>query len=712
MHRGRDTLLSGVPFLPFLRACKTSWSRSARSVLASVLGCVLASAPLLLRPGFVRADGEASAVLELRFKPTARAQIALWIEDAEGRFLATVGLTEAVAYRGLGNRPGASQMNSGYRWPYGRREGVLPVWASRRASAEGAKQFSRVVFQDRVEGYASRTGNDQSVENYYCLQFGAEKSNRDSLDAVSCATVFNSDKGRYMQSTDASAEYGEPWEKLPSQEMLTTEGPDALLPMHSLYPPRMDITRCTLSGCYDHADSARYADDARDVMPEIDAVTMATPPGDVEQRVLFSVPSTWAAGDYLAFIEVNVEGDYNSRWNDTTFPTPMTSSSRWDSWATDYGYPYRGQPSLVYAVPFTLDELGEHSFTTDMPSGRSSWDAWASSQGQMAQVSFENSDIDRITNDPQGAPGSGVDRLRLLDDDGQRFVVTTALADALPEPTEPGTPDPTGGQAGSAPAGAGAGGTYAPPYAGSSAPDADAGVAGEGSSTEPGSMNGTILDGTGSAAAGRVGAIHDLVLSHHDEPLRAHTWIHMRFRAAESDAELHAYDVRVSTEPITDETTFLRNGRPAKNATDDAEGATSLMLPVDVEAGDLIDSDVGDLVAQTRYFVAVRAKDRWNRTGPISVAEITTKARRFATVTPCFVATAAYGSSLAGEISVLRRVRDRFLASHAPGRALVSAYYEAGPVLAGVVREHAWLRDAVRIVLSPIVAVARALRTD
>ena len=77
--------------------------------------------------------------------------------------ISTVRLTEAVAFRGIGNRPGASEMNSGYRWPYGRREGVLPVWATRRAAAPGAQSFPRVVFQNRVEGLASRSANTLSI---------------------------------------------------------------------------------------------------------------------------------------------------------------------------------------------------------------------------------------------------------------------------------------------------------------------------------------------------------------------------------------------------------------------------------------------------------------------------------------------------------------------------------------------------------------------
>ncbi|MBZ0116643.1 MAG: hypothetical protein K8H88_06605, partial [Sandaracinaceae bacterium] len=123
-------------------------------------------------------------VLEVEMTPTRRAQIAVWIER-DGEYLRTLALTQSVAYRGLGNRPGASQMNSGFRWPYGRREGVLPVWAHRRASAPGAEPFRRVVFQDRIsEGHASRSSNDFSRDDYFCLSFNRDTTGRDALDAV------------------------------------------------------------------------------------------------------------------------------------------------------------------------------------------------------------------------------------------------------------------------------------------------------------------------------------------------------------------------------------------------------------------------------------------------------------------------------------------------------------------------------------------------
>jgi hypothetical protein len=62
-------------------------------------------------------------LLSVEFVPTGRAQLAIWVEQADGTFVRTLRLTEAVAYRGIGNRPGASQMNSGFRWPYGRPPG-------------------------------------------------------------------------------------------------------------------------------------------------------------------------------------------------------------------------------------------------------------------------------------------------------------------------------------------------------------------------------------------------------------------------------------------------------------------------------------------------------------------------------------------------------------------------------------------------------------
>ena len=313
----------------------------------------------------VRADDR---VLELHYTPVSRAQVAIWIEDTAGNFLATVSLTEAVGYRGLGNRPGASQMNSGYRWPYGRREGALPIWAHRRAAAPGAKTFRRVVFQDRIEGKAARgpaDPADQSPDAYFCLSFQQRLSTREGLDAISCATMLTSDKGRYLAEADVSDGYVEPWER---SDGASPVGETRLLPLDSLYPPRMDVVRCTDVGCVDSADIDNYAADARDVMPEIDTVTRATALGDMPQQVLFTVPDDWDEGSYVAFIEVNVEGDYNEHWSDERYPTPSLPTELWGEFAIAYGYPYRGQPSVVFSVPFEVGLRDGAAFTAEAQS--------------------------------------------------------------------------------------------------------------------------------------------------------------------------------------------------------------------------------------------------------------------------------------------------------------------------------------------------------
>jgi hypothetical protein len=587
-------------------------------------------------------------VLELGYTPAPRAQVAIWIEDASGLYLATVALTESVAYRGLGNRPGASQMNSGYRWPYGRREGALPIWAHRRAAAPGAKLFPRVIFQDRPEGYASRVAADHSPDAYHCLQFDPTHSTRDQLDAVSCATMFSSDKGRYLRADEAQLGYGEPWDDGGGGSSMRA------LPFTSVYPARMDVTRCMAPTCYDSPDVVKYAHDVRAVMPEIDAVTRATAPGGMPQHLLFDVPATWVPGEYVAYIEVNVEGDYNEHWNESVYPTPSLPSREWDSFALSYGYPYRGQPSVFYALPFTLGDAAKTSFSAALPAGRSSWSHWSMTYGRVEPVSM-------AADDPVGMAdgnGSGADRLQ-RDAQGQRFTVQVKTVDATV-------------------AGPGAGvvvpGSESPPTMGGPAPP---------------------------------GAVTALSLHAHPNKLRSHTWIMLRFQAARSQRPIHAYEVRVSTEPIVDEASFIRDGRLAKNATDDVEGATALMLPVAIPEAGVIEAAIGDLAAQTHYYIGVRATDDSNRSGSISVAEIDTTAREFATVTPCFIATAAYGTPLASEISVLRRLRDRYLLAQAPGRALVAAYYRVGPRAAAFIASRPPLRPIVRSLLSPLVAAAK-----
>jgi hypothetical protein len=589
--------------------------------------------PLLLCAMSSTAFAQESALglIELRFKPIGRAQLAIWIEAGDGTFVTTARLTEAVAYRGIGNRPGASQMNSGFRWPYGRREGVLPVWAHRRASAPDARPFRRVIFQDREsEGQASRTSNDQTRDDYYCLSFNTERSSRDALDAMSCASVFSSDKGRFITASDIEAQYSEPYE--PEGGVAGIRRP---LSLESLYPPRHDIAACDKRQdplCLDHIDSLTYGEHVREVMPDIDAVTMATPAGNLAQNILMTIPADWQAGAYRACIEINVEGDYNQRFGPEAYPTPQTPMESWDSYALDYGYPYRGQPSVVYCVDFEIGDGIERKFSTQMAEGSSGrWDLESPDYGQLRSM-------EGVSDDPIGAPGSGADRLLTMED-GSRFGVVVKPSLTCSDDKPPS----------------------------------------------------------------KVG---ELTVEQHPDAINAHRWARVSFRAASDDHGIARYDVRVSTEPITDDTSF----ESAVRAKEASEEAAELRVPIDGEAGEVVRVEVGGLVEQTHYFVAVRALDGCAADGPFSVEEIETTARQFTTVTPCFVATAAWGDPLAQQVFTLRGFRDRYLRSTAFGRALVSAYYDYGPRFAAMIREHEWLRSATRGMLAPIVSWSRELQ--
>ena len=72
----------------------------------------------------------------------------------------------------------------------------------------------------------------------------------------------------------------------------------------------------------------------------------------------------------------------------------------------------------------------------------------------------------------------------------------------------------------------------------------------------------------------------------------------------------------------------------------------------------------------------------------------------------CFIATAAYGSSMHPYVKSLRTFRDRYLLTSAYGRDMVSFYYKYSPPVAGVISGSAALRLITRVMLTPVVMLA------
>ncbi len=332
------------------------------------------------------ANADEDVLVEFHFQPVANAQIAVWLVDANGAFVQDVMVTQATGTLGIGNRPGRWDFLSSWRFPYGPRPQVLPVWAHSRG-----KSYPRLVFHDDDPSDLDSLGwheNSSSAEPYFCRPLTANEHSTISTDTMTCPSpaTFQSDKGRFTAD-------------------------------ESPYPPRNDLLAFEPGG--DHPDVEMFS-----ALNDLDAVTSATPAGYEPELYTAVIPKAVAElGGMTAYIEINLEGDQNDAWafdrETDHFVDPRLSG---------YGIAYIGQPSVVYAVEF--DPLAATFTGTDMFSGYGEWD------GGTGELHPPDDSI-------SAESGSGADRLQLFtkNDETFRFGVYSHGPNS-------GT-DPTGGDTGS-----------------------------------------------------------------------------------------------------------------------------------------------------------------------------------------------------------------------------------------------------------------------
>ena len=273
--------------------------------------------------GLLAADAQAEPVcrgLDLELQPRAGLQIVAWVEDAAGTYVDTIFITETTGRRGLGNRGGHIDIRSAARWPFGRRHGVFPIWAHRHGH-----EFPMVVFQDENELTISKPFGTTSRELFYDRPLHISEIENDVVSSGS-AVVFT-DKGK-LSPTESS-----------------------------LYPPRSDLQPTAA----DHESVADFA-----ALNIFDAVSRATPAGD-ELAVLETRVPDLPAGAYVLRVEVSEERDFNADYPESRFPPPRMAFD-------EYGLPYRGQPSVLYELPFTVAET-ESTTTAQDYAGYSDPDA-------------------------------------------------------------------------------------------------------------------------------------------------------------------------------------------------------------------------------------------------------------------------------------------------------------------------------------------------
>ncbi|HUS27742.1 MAG TPA: fibronectin type III domain-containing protein [Kofleriaceae bacterium] len=337
-------------------------------------------------------------------------QMVVWLETADGHYVSTLYITAQTGRFGLGNRPGRYDFKSGPMWPYGRRITTFPVWAHRKP-----ERYPEVVFQN-MEGFDDCCYDDCINGAHQTPEFCTDSCTfEDTCDGLmGMDFMFCGDNNLSHYSCDSSLEthYCRPFNLADPNDAVKWQAADAMSCSSpaftdkgklstlrtSLYPPRLDVVKTNV-------DSPSV--DMYKQLTGFDAVSRATPMPGTRETVTWPLPANTPAGDYVVWAEVSQAFDHNTTYNPTTQPPPANTGSQAITWA-EYGLPYRGQPSIVYKVPFTLG-TEQLTVTTDAYVG------YGAPDGTDGNVRAPDSTITTDT------PGSGASRLQLISEGGALY---------------------------------------------------------------------------------------------------------------------------------------------------------------------------------------------------------------------------------------------------------------------------------------------------
>ena len=350
-------------------------------------------------------------LVDVELTPVDHLQLVAWIEKADGTYVDTIYITQGTGRYGLGNRPGRFDFNSGPLWPYGRRVMVLPVWAHRKTPAT----FPEVIFQNSPddpdqcdtmmngsdgpdfsqcgENDLSHPAGESSNEHHFCQPLMPNTAAwTTTADTLTCATPGGGPSGAF-----------------------TDKGRFAPV-RQSIYPPRADLIP---TAPYDSPSVDMYK-----AMDPFDAVSHATPAGGVDTHIDWPIPSGLPDGDYVLWVETSLEDDFNSTYDPTSYPSPSGTGPQ-GIYFSNYGQAFRGQPSIVYKVPFTIGATEDVQTT-------STYAGYGDADGATGTLHQPDGTITTDT------PGSGAARLELVAGGGAYRV----KVDARPEIdlAPPGTP--------------------------------------------------------------------------------------------------------------------------------------------------------------------------------------------------------------------------------------------------------------------------------